>query len=510
MSSSPSGRLRSLPPQIKGLANRVRRGPNAAVPGLDAVVDGLSHADVVDLGHRLILGRPADPQWRASLLAEMAAGRITPAQAWAAMAGSAEFAGRVQHQREVIDAAEPVMVENMIDVADLRAGKSIPEHNAAAEVYFASQDPITIERMLAKPFDKAHQTTELLTCFGHMVAGLQVLPGETLLDFGAGSGWTSWNFAQLGLKVICSDVAPSALQVARERFARWPLSPGQPEPSFLLFDGHRLDLADDSVDKVCCFDAFHHLINQAEVMAELARVVKPGGLLGFDEPGRHHSKAVEAQFEMREYGVVEGDIDLKEIAAMAADAGLEFVQADVLTIRPIWADLEQFSDLADKRVPNALMLQQLGEQINTKQLFVLRKPGGGGIDSRHRSALGAALALNGEVHTTFHPDGGVRMRIGLTVQNTGTAQWLPADAGTGAVMLGARSTHPERWDGRAHIDRPLDLAPDDRADIEATFELPAAVAGQELAVNLVSENVAWFDICGTPSLTIRIPPPTDQ
>jgi len=462
----------------------------------------LQAEDVVELGHRLILGRAPDPALRSALLDDLASGRLTASQAWADLVASPEFAQRVAHQRAVIEATEPPHVDGLIDVADLREAKSIEEHNAAAEGYFASRDRDTVEVMLAKPFSSALETTELLTCFGHMVAGLQVLPGETLLDFGAGSGWTSWNFAQLGCNVICSDVAPSALELARERFERWPISPGRQAPRFLVFDGHRFDLPDASVDKACCFDAFHHLINQSAVMAEFARVLKPGGLVGFDEPGLHHSKAAQAQFEMREFGVVEGDIDLAEIAVMADKAGLEFVAADVLTVRPIWARLEEFTDLVDNRVPDADMIQQFANQIHAKQLFILRKPGGAGPDSRDRAALGARLELLELNAATDAAD--VRVQIRLNVHNTGAAAWLPLSAPTGAVALGARILHPESWETRIITNRELTLQPGEQAEVNGTFVLPVRLAGHEVSINLVSESVAWFDVCGTPALGVRV------
>jgi ubiquinone/menaquinone biosynthesis C-methylase UbiE len=153
---------------------------------------------------------------------------------------------------------------------------------------------------LAKPFSRPGEVTELLTCFGHVVAGLDLLPGMVVLDFGAGTGWTSWRLAQLGCQVIVSDVSAAALDLARERFRRWPNVGARRQPRFLLFDGYRIDLPDASVDRICCFDAFHHLANPADVMAEFARVLRPGGRVAFDEPGHYHSLQGQSQYEVRE------------------------------------------------------------------------------------------------------------------------------------------------------------------------------------------------------------------
>jgi len=476
---------------------------SSAVTTRPAVAADPSAEDVVELGHRLILGRPPEPDLRKSLVSEIGSGRMTTSEALASMVSSDEFLARITHQRAIIDAIEPPFREGMINVEDLRAAKSVAEHNESAEAYFASRDVATTEVMIAKPYSDAIETTELLTCFGHMVAGLELARGETLLDFGAGTGWTSWNFAQLGCEVIISDVSAAALDLAAKRFGRWPLSPGRSKPNYLVFDGSHLDLPDDSVDKACCFDAFHHLVNQSVVMAEFARVLKPGGLLGFAEPGLHHSKADQSQLEMRQFGVVEGDIDLLEMAAMAEGVGLKFVAADVLTVRPIWADLEDFTDLVDHRVPTAQMVQEFANQIHAKQLFILRKPGGAGPDSRNRQGLGANLNL--ESSEISRAGDHFEVRLKLTVHNTGRATWLPDTAPVGGVRLGGIVPGPERWEGRLSVASPLTLVPDQRILVEAHVRVPARFGGQELHVNLVSEGVAWFDICGTPAVQLQLP-----
>jgi SAM-dependent methyltransferase len=463
----------------------------------------LTPDDIVDLGHRLILGRPPDAAARAQWVSRLRDKRTDARLVWTGLVIGEEFGHRVAHQRAIIREAQPEVPADQVDVDAIRRAKTITEHNAAAEAYFASQDAATAEAMLAKPYASGNEATELLTCFAHMVNGLEIVAGDRLLDFAAGTGWTSWMFAQLGCEVICSDVAPSALDLARRRFERWPLLPGRVPPSFLEFDGLRIDLPDESVDKICCFDAFHHLINQPAVMAEFARILRPGGLAGFDEPGPHHSKLANSQFEMRTYGVVEGDIELGEMVAMARAAGLEFVAANVLTVRPIWAGPDAFADLVDHRVPDAMMAQHLAHQISNKQQFVLRKPGGAGKDSRDSSALGAGLALRDVRFDSAGDD--ITATLTLSIHNSGSARWLPSDQRVGGVSLRGRSSTRPGWEVTLVPDGNLELAPGEHRDLTARAVLPAALAGQELSVNLVSEAITWFDLCGVAPILLRLP-----
>jgi SAM-dependent methyltransferase len=489
--------------QLRRLVDRL--DPSAAAPAseIGPIADGtISVEDAIALGHRLILARPPDPAYLESVVRDIKDGRLAVSRALAIFASSDEFIGRIIHQREIIAAAEPTPAADLIDVHDLARAKTIEEHNAAAEAYFASRDEAFVETMLAKPYASPVEVTELMTCFAHMVDGLRLLPGDRLLDFAAGTGWTSWMFSQLGAEVICSDVSPSALAMARQRYERWALIHGRPAPSFLVFDGRRIDLPDESVDKVCCFDAFHHLVNQPDVMLEFARVLRPGGLIGFDEPGHHHSKTPQSQYEMRTFGVVEGDIDLRDMADLAMAAGLEFVAADMLTVRPIWSDLASFNDLVATRVPNATMIQQFAHQIHNKQQFVLRKPGGAGPDSRDLTALGAELQLAGSEVTA---DGDVlRVRMEIDAHNTGRARWL-AGAPVGSVVLAARASHTPGWELILPVEGGLALAPAERRRLVAVATVPAALGGQDLVINLLAAGVAWFDLCGTEPVVVSLP-----
>ena len=78
------------------------------------------------------------------------------------------------------------------------------------------------------------------------INGLELSHGLTLLDFGVGSGWTSWMFSQLGCRVIASDISEAALRIAAERYARLPLVGNVSAPVLQLFDGHRFELEDES------------------------------------------------------------------------------------------------------------------------------------------------------------------------------------------------------------------------------------------------------------------------
>jgi 2-polyprenyl-3-methyl-5-hydroxy-6-metoxy-1,4-benzoquinol methylase len=97
----------------------------------------------------------------------------------------------------------------------------------------------------------------------------QLAPGSTILDWGCGAGQMSWLLRRHGFKVIASD------------FAQRPTVPE-------LMDGveyqavrHRsqIDLPDESVDAVLSSGTLEHVWTIHASLAEVRRVLKPGGCL---------------------------------------------------------------------------------------------------------------------------------------------------------------------------------------------------------------------------------------
>ena len=110
-------------------------------------------------------------------------------------------------------APEPEPVDDgLIDVDVLLAQYTVEELAASADEYFSRLDNWDV--LLAKPFYSVHESPELLTSFGALLNGLELSHGLTVLDFGVGSGWTSWMLSQLGCRVIASDVSHAALRIA--------------------------------------------------------------------------------------------------------------------------------------------------------------------------------------------------------------------------------------------------------------------------------------------------------
>jgi ubiquinone/menaquinone biosynthesis C-methylase UbiE len=101
-------------------------------------------------------------------------------------------------------------------------------------------------------------------------------PGMTLLDLGCGGGRTAVTAAeQMQIDYIGVDIVQELLDYAKSR-----------SPENYLFINHQalsIPLPDDSVDMICSFSLFTHLLHTETYLyiEECKRVLRPGGRLVF-------------------------------------------------------------------------------------------------------------------------------------------------------------------------------------------------------------------------------------
>jgi 2-polyprenyl-3-methyl-5-hydroxy-6-metoxy-1,4-benzoquinol methylase len=96
--------------------------------------------------------------------------------------------------------------------------------------------------------------------------------GRDVLDVGCNTGYGTIRFAPVAGRVVGVDVSPRAIEAARERS-----HDGRPE--FIQTSGFELPFAAGSFDLVTSFQVLEHVPEAAVFLRELARVVRPGGLV---------------------------------------------------------------------------------------------------------------------------------------------------------------------------------------------------------------------------------------
>ncbi|HET7433279.1 MAG TPA: class I SAM-dependent methyltransferase [Thermoanaerobaculia bacterium] len=411
---------------------------------------------------------------------------------------------RLRH-REPAQAAPPAAedakpAEPLIDVREMIANSSIPELNRIAELYFSSVTDR--DYYLAKPFSVAGDTPALLINFATMVQGMNLAPGTRVLDFGAGTGWTSRYMSQLGCAVTLLDVSPTALEIARDLYQRQPLIGDRPEPKFLVFDGFKIDLPDGSVDRILCFDSFHHAPNPRDVLFEFARILAPGGIAAFAEPGPEHSKMPQSQFEMRTHGVIENDIDIRAIWSWAQEAGFVDLKLAAYHIPPFHLSLDAYEELLRGGESYLRWAELTRAFLGNVRNFFLKREGQEPLDSRRPESLIAKI----EIDMPSSAKSGEKIPVRATITNEGRAVWLPSGVPPGGVSLGAHLYGEQgqliRFDHhwQALTDPVRRIEPGETVSVQ--FALPPLDAGHyTIEFDCVADRVAWFTQVG--SSTVR-------
>jgi 2-polyprenyl-6-hydroxyphenyl methylase / 3-demethylubiquinone-9 3-methyltransferase len=99
-------------------------------------------------------------------------------------------------------------------------------------------------------------------------------PGR-ILDIGCGAGFLANALAAAGHFAIGADMSFGSLKVA---MARSPFGAGA---AYQIADAYRLPYRNAAFDAVTALDFLEHVTDPAQVVAEAARVLRPGGLFFF-------------------------------------------------------------------------------------------------------------------------------------------------------------------------------------------------------------------------------------
>jgi len=118
--------------------------------------------------------------------------------------------------------------------------------------------------------------------FGYMrrilLDELRLAPaGRQVLDVGCGGGLLAEEFARLGFTVTGVDPSEESLGVARRHAESEGLA-----ITYRRATGEALPFADASFDVAYCCDVLEHVADLGRVVAETARVLRPGGVYLYD------------------------------------------------------------------------------------------------------------------------------------------------------------------------------------------------------------------------------------
>ena len=323
-------------------------------------------------------------------------------------------------------------------------------------------------------------------------------PGDRVLDLGAGSGFSSEMLARFGYDVVAVDPDGTALAHNRRRpsFDRARIA-GTVQVACGIAE--HLPCADGAFDGVLCMNAMHHVSDLPAAVAELARVLKPGGRAVLCEPGLDHLDAAETRRARAEHGEDDRAFDVLAFLRLALEGGFSDAMLSATLQPPL------------RLLPlQEVELYRLGHHQRSHMTPE------GVIDELHRNHPYAMLVRAGakpktsrnpgvlacEIQTEPLPPSvraGRRLTIHARAINTGDTLWLARPSRHGSyVTLGCKWT--DAASGRLVTDvlgrtrLAADVAPGATTAATLNLEVPSTMppGAYVLKVDLVDEFVCWF------------------
>jgi SAM-dependent methyltransferase len=174
-----------------------------------------------------------------------------------------------------------------------------------------------VQRLLGDSF---HPGGLALT--GRLAAGLQLPAGARVLDVACGIGTTALALAgDHGWEVVGLDPSTANLDKARQRGAAAPDS----RLAFVAGTADALPFAAESFDAVVCECALSTFADQPRAVAEMARVVRAGGVVGISDMVVEGILPEEMRGPLAAWACVAGARSVREYQRLFLEQGLATV-----------------------------------------------------------------------------------------------------------------------------------------------------------------------------------------
>src|SRR5216684_8591160 len=181
----------------------------------------------------------------------------------------------------------------------------------------------------------------------------------TVLDVGTGTGYLAGMMAPLVGNVIGVDCTPAMLTRAGEKMAQ----AGFQHVSFREGMAERLPLTTASVDVAMCHMLLHHVVSPRNAVAELCRVVRPGGYVLIIDAHTHRYHWTPEAFGDLHYGT-----DLRKL-----QKHLKALQVNILQVEDAGISHSGVSVGNGATFANFLVLGQVTERGTTTRTSARRR-----------------------------------------------------------------------------------------------------------------------------------------
>ncbi|AKN15599.1 methyltransferase type 11 [Mycobacterium haemophilum DSM 44634] len=170
--------------------------------------------------------------------------------------------------------ADPDVSKGYLDLLGPIENDAVPKNTGAIQAAWASP----IGSML---YDNAQAISRrLITAWQHPAEWLNIPSGGTALDVGSGPGSITASLA----RAAGPDGLALGVDISEPMLTRAVRAESGPQVGFIRADAQRLPLRDNTVDAVVSIAVLQLVPDPAAALAEMARVLRPGGGLAVMVP----------------------------------------------------------------------------------------------------------------------------------------------------------------------------------------------------------------------------------
>ena len=159
-----------------------------------------------------------------------------------------------------------------------------------ADSWWDENGTLHLLKVMVNPWRVPYFEDKLKKCFGNDLSHIR------LLDIGCGGGVLTEEFARLNCQVTGIDISEESLAVARAHAQTEGLS-----INYQIGSAIQLQYDENSFDVVSCCDVLEHIVEWKQVIAEVGRVLRKGGLFLFDTINRTPKSKTTFIFGLQEW-----------------------------------------------------------------------------------------------------------------------------------------------------------------------------------------------------------------
>jgi 2-polyprenyl-3-methyl-5-hydroxy-6-metoxy-1,4-benzoquinol methylase len=393
------------------------------------------------------------------------------------------------------------------------------DYKQGARDYAKALDPELNYYLRTKPFANLHkpikfsgdgmdpETARHFYDFANMCVALALRADAKILDVGCGPGWVTEYFARLGYEMTGIDISEGLIQVARERAEGLAYQVDQETPLRCRFISHDIEAAplSEKFDAIICYDALHHFADEKSVFRNLAAMLEIGGVLFIVEghkPPSGSPTEIELRGFMEKYNTLESPFSSDYLRALIDWSGFTIV-SDYVSVNGLFERKILTNDEGDLSLP----LRSLDTDYHyfTCMKVTDHGPGSSVPDSRSPGTLRARILARTSPPKTLAA--GKAFKLPVTFINTGDTLWLTGQSvRNGLVMPGVKITDETgTMAGENHGPLlPRAVAPGRSLTLDLVINAPARPGTYSVKVDLVDQNVCWFEQKGSEPLVFAI------